>query len=55
VKGGSTDIFQLSKLIGIGLIFLGFLVSIEAFREIRIPFTSIRFARARREPGAETT
>jgi N-terminal 7TM region of histidine kinase len=54
VKGGSTEIFQLSKLIGIGLIFLGFLVSIEAFREIRIPFTSIRLARARREP-VETT
>ena len=55
VKGGSTEIFQLSKLIGIGLIFLGFLVSIEAFREIRIPFTSIRLARARREAGPETT
>ena len=55
VKGGSTEIFQLSKLIGIGLIFLGFLVSIEAFREIRIPFTSIRLARARSEPGPEPT
>jgi hypothetical protein len=49
VKGGSTEIFQLSKLIGIGLIFLGFLVSIEAFREIRVPFTSIRLTRARSE------
>ena len=55
VKGGSTEIFQLSKLIGIGMIFLGFLVSIEAFREIRIPFTSIRLARARSEPGPEPT
>src|SRR5205085_2721646 len=34
VKYGSTEIFEASKLIGIGLIFLGFLVSIEAFREI---------------------
>lgn len=55
VKDRSTEIFQLSKLIGIGLIFLGFLVSIEAFREIRIPFTSIRLARARSEAGPETT
>jgi hypothetical protein len=55
VKGGSTEIFQLSKLVGIGMIFLGFLVSIEAFREIRIPFTSIRLARARREAGPEAT
>ena len=53
VKGGSTDIFEASKLIGIALIFLGFLVSIEAFREIRIPFTGIRLSRARREAGTE--
>ena len=53
VKGGSTEIFQASKLIGIGLIFAGFLISIEAFREIRIPFTSIRIATGRREPGVE--
>jgi hypothetical protein len=50
VKEGSTAIFELSKLIGIGLIFAGFLVSIEAFREIRVPFTSIRLATGRREP-----
>jgi hypothetical protein len=49
VKNGSTEIFEASKLIGIGLIFLGFLISIEAFREIRIPFTSIRLSRARQE------
>jgi hypothetical protein len=53
VKNGSTEIFEASKLIGIGLIFLGFLVSIEAFREIRIPFTSIRLSRAREEAGSE--
>jgi hypothetical protein len=54
VKEGSTAIFELSKLIGIGLIFAGFLVSIEAFREIRVPFTSIRFATGRHEPVEAT-
>jgi hypothetical protein len=49
VKGGSTDVFALSKLLGITLIFLGFLVSIEAFRELRIPFTKIRIGRSRSE------
>jgi len=53
VKEGSTEIFQASKLGGIALIFLGFLVSIEAFREIRIPFTGIRLSRARQEPGGD--
>jgi hypothetical protein len=53
VKGGSTDIFQASKLVGIAMIFAGFLISIEAFREIRIPFTSIRIAGGRREAGSE--
>jgi hypothetical protein len=36
---GSTDYFQLGKLVGIVLLLLGFLVSVEVFREIRIPFT----------------
>jgi len=49
VKGGETTVFELSKLVSIVLIFAGFLVSIEAFREIRIPFTSIRLAVGRRE------
>ena len=49
VKGGETTVFELSKLVSIGLIFAGFLVSIEAFREIRIPFTSIRLAVGRHE------
>ena len=30
-------------------LFAGFLVSIEAFREIRVPFTSIKIRTARRE------
>jgi hypothetical protein len=53
VKGGETTIFELSKLLSIGLIFAGFLVSIEAFREIRIPFTRIQLASGRREAGSE--
>jgi hypothetical protein len=36
---GSTELFQIGKFLGVVLIFLGFLVSIEVFREIRIPFT----------------
>jgi hypothetical protein len=36
---GSTDLFQAGKLVGVVLLLLGFLVSIEVFREIRIPFT----------------
>jgi hypothetical protein len=36
---GSTDFFQIGKLVGVSLLFLGFLVSIEVFREIRVPFT----------------
>jgi hypothetical protein len=30
-------------------LFAGFLVSIEVFREVRLPFTSIRLIGARRE------
>jgi hypothetical protein len=53
---GSTELFQLGKFLGVVFLFAGFLVSIEVFREIRIPFTDIRFATARRErsrPGPE--
>jgi hypothetical protein len=46
---GSTELFQLGKFLGVVFLFIGFLVSIEAFREIRVPFTSIRFATLRRE------
>ena len=46
---GSTELFQLGKLLGVVFLFAGFLVSIEVFREIRIPFTRIRLATARRE------
>jgi hypothetical protein len=55
VKGGETAIFELSKLVAIGLIFAGFLISTEAFREIRIPFTSIRLMGGRREAEPKST
>jgi hypothetical protein len=46
---GATELFQLGKLLGVVFLFIGFLVSIEVFREIRIPFTSVRLATGRRE------
>jgi hypothetical protein len=46
---GSTAISSLGKLVGILLLLAGFLVSTEVFREIRVPFTSIRLGGARRE------
>ncbi|CAN5738963.1 hypothetical protein BH24CHL5_BH24CHL5_12480 [soil metagenome] len=47
---GSTDLFQVGKFVGVLLIFVGFLISVEVFREIRIPFTSrvLRGARTER-------
>ncbi|MFL5755405.1 MAG: hypothetical protein ACJ77N_03820 [Chloroflexota bacterium] len=46
---GSTELFQLGKFLGVVLLFAGFLVSVEVFREVRVPFTSIRLGTARRE------
>src|SRR5919198_413069 len=46
---GSTELFQLGKFLGVVFLFAGFLVSIDVFQEIRVPFTSIRLATARRE------
>ena len=46
---GTTELFQLGKFLGVVFLFAGFLVSIDVFREIRIPFTSVRLATARRE------
>jgi hypothetical protein len=49
---GWTELSQVGRLLGVVLLFAGFLVSVEVFREIRIPFTRIRLATARRErPG----
>ena len=46
---GMTDWFQLGKFLGVLFLFVGFLVSIEVFCEIRVPFTSIRLGGARHE------
>ena len=50
---GSTELFQVGKFISVVLIFLGFLVSIEVFREIHIPFTG-RVLRANRNERVAT-
>jgi hypothetical protein len=46
---GITWSFYLGEFLGVLFIFLGFLVSIEVFSDIRLPFT--RIVRARRERG----
>jgi len=38
---GETSAFFVGELLGVVLILAGFLVSIEVFREVRVPFTSI--------------
>ena len=49
---GSTEAYQLGKLLGVIFLFAGFLVSVETFQEIRVPFTSI-VLRARRPESEE--
>ena len=49
---GMTGMFQSGKFIGVLFLFAGFLVSIEVFRTIRIPFTSITLASGRHESPA---
>jgi hypothetical protein len=46
---GSTEWFQLGKFLGVVFLFAGFLVSIEVFREFRVPFTGIRLGATRKE------
>ncbi len=46
---GATELFQVGKFLGVVFLFAGFLVSIEVFREIRVPFTRFRFGAPRRE------
>jgi hypothetical protein len=48
-RAGATELFQLGKLIGVVFLLAGFLVSVEVFREVRIPFTDVRLSTARRE------
>jgi hypothetical protein len=46
---GVTNYFQVGKFLALIFLLIGFLVSIEAFREIRIPFTSVVLRGGRRE------
>jgi hypothetical protein len=48
---GATELFQVGKFLGVLFLFAGFLVSIEVFREIRIPFTGIRLGVRREAAG----
>jgi hypothetical protein len=52
---GSTELFQVGKFLGVVFLFAGFLVSVETFREIRIPFTHVRLRAARRDRPPATT
>ena len=47
---GSTEGYSVGKLVALVLIFVGFLVSSEVFRTIRIPFTNRVLRSARQEP-----
>ena len=51
---GSTEWFQLGKLLGALLLLAGFLVSAETFSTIRVPFTSIVLRGARSEAREAT-
>jgi hypothetical protein len=57
LRFGITEYFYVGKLVAAIFLFVGFLVSIEAFAEFRIPFTRIVLVRRRRErlPGPPTT
>ncbi len=46
---GITDWFQVGKFIAVLFLFAGFLVSTEVFRQVRVPFTSMRLGRIRIE------
>ena len=44
VRFGFTGLHEIGLFLGVVFLFLGFLVSTEVFRELRVPFTSIRIA-----------
>ena len=52
LRFGITDFFQVGKLLAAVFLFLGFLVSVEAFAEFRVPFTRLVLAGRRREDPA---
>ena len=49
LRFGVSDYFQAGKLLAVVFLFAGFLVSVEAFAEFRIPFTGVVLARRRQE------
>jgi hypothetical protein len=49
---GVTGPFVVAKFVAVVLLLWGFLVSIDAFGDIRVPFTSIRLSGDRREGGS---
>ena len=51
-RAGAPEWRALGHLLGVVFLFAGFLVSIEVFREVRIPFTSVRLRSGRREHDA---
>jgi MFS family permease len=51
---GVTNYFQVGKFLALLFILVGFLISIEAFREIRIPFTTVVLRGARHERDTVT-
>jgi hypothetical protein len=50
---GITGPFAVAKFLAVILLFAGFLVSIEAFHEFRVPFTGIRLRAPRRDAESE--
>jgi hypothetical protein len=50
---GVTWSFFIGELVGVVLIFLGFLVSIEVFSDVRLPFTRIVMRRRMDDPGSD--
>jgi len=55
LRFGIPDFFQAGKFLAVVFLFLGFLVSVEAFAEFRIPFTGIVLARRRPDPAGIPT
>jgi hypothetical protein len=48
---GVTSVFEIAKFLAVIALLAGFLVSIDAFREIRVPFTSLVLRGGRQERG----
>jgi hypothetical protein len=52
---GDTELFQVGKFLGVVFLLAGFLVSVDVFREIRVPFTRIRIVTGRREASGNAS